>query len=148
MINLPHTLIGFESLLRTLENIKNEPPVTPSFPPYNIVRHDEIRYTIELAVAGFSKDDLKVSVSENVLTVKGKGRESLGPQYIHRGISYKGFSRSFTLADTVHVMNVDYFDGMLKIDLENIVPEHKRPREIPINEKFLSRIEDKTSSSV
>lgn len=121
--------IGFDTLFDRLSKINN----TNTFPPYNIIKLEENSYIIELALAGFRKEDLNVEVVENVLTITGKPKET-NEHYLHRSISNRGFIRKFTLADTVEVINSELIDGMLRIFLENVIPESKKPKVIEINE--------------
>jgi molecular chaperone IbpA len=109
-----------------------------NWPPYNIVKIDENNYTIELAVAGFGKHNLDIELANNTLVVKGGFTdEEIDPvdnpvQYLWKGVADRVFTRKFTLADTVEVKNAEYINGMLKIFLENVVPEEKKPRKVDI----------------
>jgi len=125
--------VGFEQLVNRLEEINKSAKSHVTWPPYNIYKADENKYVIEMAVAGFGKTDLELQLQDGVLSVKGTTKES-NDSYFHKGIANRGFNRNFTLADTVEVKNADLLNGMLKIWLENIIPEHKKPKSIPINE--------------
>ena len=115
-------------------DVMNIPQV--NYPPYNIVRTGDNTYDIELALAGFSKDDINVEYENNVLTVKSikkadeKDEQANG--VIHRGISKRMFTKSFTVADDVEVKGAELKDGLLKVSLERIIPESKKPRTIKI----------------
>ena len=103
------------------------------FPPYNIRRDGDYNYVIEMALAGMSKDDLEVQVADQTLTVRSKEKKSEeGGELLHRGISYRQFSRSWTLADEVVVTDAKMENGMLLIHLEHVVPEEKKPRTVKI----------------
>ena len=105
------------------------------FPPYNIVKTGDFTYDVELALAGYSKDDITVDYADNVLTVKSikKSDESKDEDGIlHRGIAKRYFSKAFTIADDVEVKGAELKDGLLKISMERIVPEGKKPRSIDI----------------
>jgi len=103
------------------------------FPPYNIRRDGDYNYVIEMALAGMSKDDLEVQVADQTLTVRSKEKKSEeGGELLHRGISYRQFSRSWTLADEVVVNDAKMENGMLLIHLEHVVPEEKKPRTVKI----------------
>lgn len=105
------------------------------YPPYNIIRHDETEFTIELAVAGFSDTDLNISVADNELTVIGtNSREEVG-EFMYRGISARDFERKFPLAEYVQVTGAKTVDGMLVISLTKVIPEAMKPRTIAINAK-------------
>ncbi len=104
------------------------------YPPFNITREGDMVYRIELAVAGFTDQDLSVTVKENTLTVKGAKRDPQDERvYLHRGIANRSFERSFTLADHVVVEDAALKNGMLEIHLRREVPEEKKAREIAIN---------------
>ena len=103
------------------------------YPPHNILKIDENQYLIELAVAGFSQDELEVDIKERTLTVKGE-HPSKGREYIHRGISTKKFKRTFRLSEYVEVHGADLVDGVLAIDLKIVIPEEMRPRKITIGQ--------------
>jgi molecular chaperone IbpA len=106
-----------------------------NFPPYNIVKTGDFTYDVELALAGFSKDDITVDYADNLLTVKSVKKEKSEDGkdgVLHRGISKRMFSKAFTIADDVEVKGAELKDGLLKISLERIVPEGKKPRNIEI----------------
>ena len=96
-------------------------------------------YTIEMAVAGFSKEDLEAELKEGVLTVRSKTDQEEG-EYLHRGIAKRAFSRSFTLSDDVVIKGADLVNGMLTINLERIVPEEKKARMIEIGQSTKSKV--------
>jgi molecular chaperone IbpA len=111
----------------------------PGYPPYNIVKTDENKYCIEMAVAGFGKNNLDIEVANGTLTIKGgwsmddMANETVNPtSYIYKGIADRAFTRKFTLADTVEVKNAELINGMLKLWLENIIPDHKKPKKVDI----------------
>ncbi|NDB27939.1 hypothetical protein EB151_00100 [archaeon] len=135
--------IGFDHLLRELDNsvaFKGD-----NYPPYNIIKGDEETYTIELAVSGFSEDELSVEVKENTLTVTGTKTDIADVEYLHKGIGGRNFERKFTLAADLVVTGAEIVNGILTISMELVVPEHKKPRTIEIgtvkkskNKKFLA----------
>ena len=105
------------------------------YPPYNIRKLNEVQYVIEVALAGFSKDDIEVEVTDGKLVIRStedKEGESKNDSFVHKGIANRAFSRSFTLSDDIIVKGADLKDGMLNIDLEKVIPEEKKPRLIPI----------------
>lgn len=123
--------IGFDSmfddLMRTVDR-----QASASYPPYNIVKHDDNTFSIELAVAGFKEGDIEVGVENNQLSITGnKAGESVG-EYVHRGISARSFARTFTLAEHVVVIGAAVENGILEVKLERQVPEEKKPRKVPI----------------
>ena len=109
---------------------------TNNYPPYNIVKVSETDYAIQIAVAGFGKDDIEIETKENTLTVKSidkkEGEIVDDTTYLHKGISNRAFRRSFTIADDVVVKGASFENGLLNIDLERIIPEEKKPRMIKI----------------
>ena len=128
--NLPkqfNTTIGFEPILKRLSEISESFPKIPTYPPYNIKKVDENKYVIEIAVAGFGKQDIEVELQDGTLTVRGNV-SSEEADYIYKGIAERAFTRQFTLADTVEVKNADLINGMLKIWLERFIPEEKKDR--------------------
>ena len=130
--------VGFDNIFDHFErmfdgDVMNIPQV--NYPPYNIVKTGENTYDIELALAGFSKNDIDVEYENNVLTVKSiKKAEEVqeNDAVLHRGISKRMFSKSFTVSDDVEVKGAELKDGLLKVSLERIIPESKKPRTIKI----------------
>jgi molecular chaperone IbpA len=134
---LPAT-VGFERLFSTIEEIdKAFANVKPqSYPPYNIIRSDENNYEIHIAVAGFDKDNIVIETKENKLSVNGViDRAETEVVYLHHGLASRDFRHVFTLSDTVIVKSADIINGILKIALENVIPEEKKPRLIPIGKE-------------
>ena len=131
--------VGFDSMFdRLFGDIERNGNVT-GFPPYNIRKDEEDLYTIEMAVAGFAKEDLEAELKDGVLTVRSKPGQEEG-EYLHRGIAKRAFSRSFTLSDDVVIKGADLVNGMLTINLERIVPEEKKARMIEIGQSTKSKV--------
>jgi molecular chaperone IbpA len=108
---------------------------TQNYPPYNVVKHTDDKFVIELAVAGFREGDITVTVEKNLLTIEGDRFENeteTSVEYLHRGISSRSFTRTFTLADHVEVVDASSTDGILSITLERKVPEELQPKKIAI----------------
>ena len=126
--------VGFDSLFDHFNNtLEYTVKQQTSYPPYNINKIDDLNYQVEMALAGFSKDDIEVKYSDNQLTIKSVESDDKDEKdVIHRGISNRKFSRSFTLADDVVVNGAELKDGMLMVELEKIVPDSKKPRTIDI----------------
>ena len=123
--------IGFDKFLNNL----NKTSITSNqtnYPPYNLVKTEENWYQLQIAIAGFTHDDLSVELKEGVLCIKGEKSAEDTHNYLHKGISARSFTRSFTLADTIVVRAADLNDGILTIELENVIPEEKKPRKIEI----------------
>ena len=124
--------VGFDDLFDHFNN-QLEIKQTSSYPPYNINRTDDLNYQIEMALAGFSKNDIEIKYADNQLTIKSIENEDKDEkETLHRGISKRKFSRTFTLAEDIKVNGAELKDGMLLIELEKIVPEEKKPRTIDI----------------
>ena len=129
--------IGFDDMFDQFESmLGNGREVQTNYPPYNIRKAGKDKYAIEVAVAGFNKDDVEVEYEDNLLTVKTKdikrSEEKNGDEVIHRGISQRSFARSFTIADDVKVNGAELKDGLLTINCEKIIPEQNKKKLIPI----------------
>tara|TARA_A100001011_G_scaffold398422_1_gene502808 strand:+ start:298 stop:726 length:429 start_codon:yes stop_codon:yes gene_type:complete len=125
--------VGFDRVLDQLMNHTHNMATSTGFPPYNIVKHDEYEFTIEMALAGFSKEDIEVVVEDGTITVKSVFDDKVeNAEVLHRGISQKKFTRKFTIADDIEVKGAELKNGLLEISLERIVPEHKKPKVIKI----------------
>ena len=130
--------IGFDDMFDQFESMLGNGSlgVQTNYPPYNIRKAGKDKYAIEVAVAGFNKDDVEVEYEDNLLTVKTKDvkrtEEKEGDEVIHRGISQRSFARSFTIADDVTVNGAELKDGLLTISCEKIIPEIKKKRLIEI----------------
>ena len=125
--------VGFDRMFDRLHDHYALHQRNTGFPPYNIRKDGDYKFVIELALAGLSQDDLEVEVSDGTLTVRSKEKKAEeSGELLHRGISYRQFSRSWTLADDVVVNDAKMENGMLLIDLERIVPEEKKPRLLKI----------------
>ena len=122
--------IGFDRMFDNLMNV----PTASSYPPYNIVKHDDDKFTIEIAVAGFSKAEIEIEFRENTLKIESKSRPEGDDEkeYLHKGISNRAFTRSFRLSDDVVVKGATFENGLLNVELERIIPEEKKPRTIKI----------------
>jgi len=126
--------VGFEDAVKQLQAINTVK--LAGYPPYNIVKTDENKYVIEIAVAGFGKQDIEVELKDDSLLIYGKISHSNddSSQYLYKGIADRAFSRTFKLADTIEVKNTKLLNGMLKVFLENVIPESKKPKKLEIEE--------------
>ena len=124
--------VGFDRVFDQLNAYVTNNVTSTGFPPYNIRKDGDYTYVIEMALAGFGKEDIEVEVAEGLLTVRSVKENDENDSNIYRGISYRKFNRKFTLADDVEVNDASLENGMLKINLERIVPEEKKPRTITI----------------
>ncbi len=135
--------VGFDRLFDMLDSVPGFDAGPAAYPPYNIERLGENEYRITMAVAGFSEDELKVDVKEQILNVRGeKKAEDKDRQFLHRGIAARAFERRFQLADHVEIKGADLKDGLLHIDLVRNVPERLKARTIAIsNGKAAKQVE-------
>lgn len=129
--------VGFENLNRLIDTVTRaaEGPDN-GYPPYNIEKLGESGYRITMAVAGFARSELDLTVQENTLVITGKGAEEAqgaDRSFLHRGIAKRAFERRFQLADVIKVTGASYENGLLNIDLMREVPEHKKPRKVEIS---------------
>jgi len=126
--------VGFDDLFDHFNNtLEYTVKQQTSYPPYNINKVDDLNYQIEMALAGFSKKDIEIKSALSQLTIKSVENDDKDEkETLHRGISKRKFSRTFTLAEDIKVNGAKLKDGMLLIDLEKIVPEEKKPRTIDI----------------
>jgi len=130
--------VGFDSMLDRISSdfFSDSFQGTQNFPPYNIIKRDDINYDIEMAVAGFSEEDLEIEYSDNTLTVNSKDHQPFKDgdkeSFVHQGISMRKFTRRFSLADDVIVNGASLKNGMLRISMEKIIPEGKKKRLIDI----------------
>jgi len=131
--------IGFDDMFDQFENMLGNGGLTmqSNYPPYNIRKTGKDNYAIEVALAGFNKNDVEVEFEDNLLTVRTKqvdksNEQSENGEIIHKGISQRQFARSFTIADDVKVSDAELKDGLLTIACERIVPEYKKKKLIKI----------------
>ncbi len=129
--------VGFENLNRLIESVARAAEGDVSFPPYNIEKLGDDAYRITMAVAGFSRAELDITVQENTLVISGKAADEAQPAertFLHRGIAKRAFERRFQLADVIKVTGASFENGLLNIELQREVPEHKKPRKVEISE--------------
>jgi len=121
--------IGFEDMFDRFDYLTS---INSGFPHYNIRKETEGKYVIELALAGYKKDEVSVEVKDNVLIIEGKSKEDLS-NYVHQGIAKRSFKRQFQLADYVECKGGKLENGMLNVELEYNPPESKKPKKISID---------------
>ena len=126
--NKPYIIVQDEVLSRYEESFKN---VETAFPPYNLRKLNDDQFVIELAVAGFNKNDISVTEEDGNLIVKGEQPEAEG-DYIHKGIAGRKFTKTYSLAEHMEVTGADIKDGILYIGVMRNIPEHKKPKTIEI----------------
>ena len=126
-----NAFLGFDHLFDELEKITNH--ANDTYPPHNVIKSDDMKYDIELAIAGFSKDDITIELKEHVLYIKGDREKRRNDEaYVHKGISGRKFSKSFRLSEYAEVSGADLTDGILTVSIEVVLPEEKRPQMINI----------------
>ena len=136
--------VGFDKVAEKMAAVADQAQtLAAKYPPYNLKKIDENKYTIELAVAGFAKQDLEIEIVDDKLIIKGNThagepaeQDSTGewtwPQMLHQGLAMRPFTRTFTLSDNVEIRGASLLNGILKIVLEAIIPEHKKPKKVEI----------------
>lgn len=132
--------VGFDKTFKLLSSqLDGIGKSLPGYPPYNIKKVDENKYVIEMAVAGFAKTDIELTLDGGKLTIAGNTKgtsdvDNANAYYFYKGIAERAFNRTFTLADTVEVKNAELVNGILKVWLENFIPESKKPKKIEIKD--------------
>ena len=127
------TALGFENAFAALDNASHLLTATQTaFPPVNVIKKDDYNFILELAVAGYKQDEIEITAERNSLKVTGKKTETDDRNYLVKGIAGRKFARQFVLSDTVVVRDAALADGILSIQLENVIPEDMKPRKIDI----------------
>ena len=121
--------IGFDRFFEDIERVSS---INDNFPPYNVIKSSEDSYLIELAVAGFNKDELNIEYKDGILTVTGDNTTRQELDFVHKGISERSFRRSWTLGDHVKVKSATVVNGLLVLSLEREIPESEKPQTIKI----------------
>jgi molecular chaperone IbpA len=126
-----NAFLGFDHIFDQLENIHKQSKDT--YPPHNVVKEEELNYSLELAVAGFKEEHIDIEVKDHVLTIAGNRPPRRDQnKYVHKGISARNWKKSFRLSEYTEVIGADLTDGILTVNLEVILPEEKQPRKISI----------------
>ena len=130
--------VGFDNIFNELERLVDgtTPTRNTSFPPHNIIKLDDNKYVVEMAVAGFGQDEVDVELHDGTLIVKGEKKDQTEVDYLYRGIATRSFTKSIRLNDSIEVRGAQFKDGILKIALENIIPEHKKPRKVEFSKEL------------
>ena len=127
----PHA-VGFDRVFDRLQDYTANNLSSTGFPPYNIRKDGDYNYVIEMALAGFGKKDIEVEIENGTLTLRSVKENDADESVVHRGISYRKFTRKFTLADDIVVNDAKLENGLLNIQLEQVIPEEKKPRLIDV----------------
>jgi molecular chaperone IbpA len=123
--------IGFNREIERMANVHSAAS-RQSYPPYDVLKLDDDTYRVSLAVAGFTKEDINLSVDNGTLVVSGEITEVIDAEVLHKGIASRKFTRSFALGEYMEVSSASLKDGMLHINIDRIVPEDKKPKTIKI----------------
>lgn len=128
--------IGFDDQYNKMVKIHDDLTKNiPNYPPYNIKKTGDNTYVIEVAVAGFAKQDIEIELADGRMIIKGKTANAEdGMSYLVKGIADRAFTRTFALDDQIEVKDADLLNGMLRVFLERIIPEHKKPKKIEVKE--------------
>lgn len=125
--------VGIDRIFDRMHTMNQSGSNNNNYPPYNLIKSDDNHYIVELALAGFTEDMIDIQVEDGVLSIEGKVETTeVERDFLHKGIGARAFKRSFTLADTVEVRGADLVNGILTVELENVIPEEKKPRKIEI----------------
>lgn len=127
--------VGFDDTLELMREAATIAAKSVSYPPYNIKQVKENKYVIEMAVAGFAKSDIEMTLEGNKLVIKAASKDDDNGDYLYRGIANRAFERTFTLADKVEIKDAEMVNGMLKVWLENMVKVQDAVKKITIKEK-------------
>jgi molecular chaperone IbpA len=131
---LNRALIGFDNLFDTFEQrFANQ--LNNTYPPYNVLKHSDDSYQIEIAVTGFEKEDISVEIDQNSLIVKGSRKEIeiKNPTYLHKGLATRDFTRMWTLGEHIEVGDIKMKNGVLTIPLNRVIPDNLKPRTLQIS---------------
>jgi len=127
-------LVGFDETYNRMAKFHDDLTKNiPNYPPYNIKKVEDNKYVIELAVAGFAKSDIEITFDDNKLIIAGKAQED-SDNFLFKGIANRAFTRTFLLDDHIEINDAAMMNGMLKIALEKIVPEHKKAKKIEVKD--------------
>lgn len=128
--------VGFDRMLDNIESILNSTAVD-KYPPHNIISLSDNHYVVEIAIAGIKQEDIDITLENGVLTVKANAKLAGEPnvKYFYKGIGTRAFVKTLRLADTVEVREATFEDGILRINLENVIPDNKKPRKIEIGKQ-------------
>ena len=140
MINLPtrvfdpfkNLTVGFDDIFDQLSSMSKYVNDIPNYPPYNIKKVGKDKYQLDMALAGFSKDDVKVETNDNTLTISASSSDKEDDSYVHKGIAKRAFKRQWTLVEHLEVQDAKLKDGVLTVDMKLNLPEEKKPKTIKI----------------
>ena len=128
------SFVGFDEVSRLAKTLQTASYANTNYPPYNIRKVSDNKFIIEMAVAGFGKQDIEIELEGDTLRISGKHKEESKDNFIFQGLAARNFKRTFTLSDQVVVNGASLFNGILKIFLERIIPEEKKKRKVEISD--------------
>ena len=131
-----HASLGFDHFNRMLNDLANSSQIA-GYPPYNILKLEENFYRISLALAGFEKNDLSITLEMTILTIKSSGKKNIDKNYLYKGIAHRAFEKKFRLAENIKIAGANLEKGLLNIDLIKIPPLNSNPKKIEITESKL-----------
>lgn len=135
MPNLDKFFVGFDDQFNRMAKLHDDfTKNIPNYPPYNIKKTGDNNYVIELAVAGFAKQDIEIEFADDKLIIKGNTKDDESSDFLFKGIAARNFTRTFVLDDQIEIKDAAIFNGMLKIALERIIPDHKKPKKIEVKD--------------
>lgn len=135
MPNLDKFFVGFDEQFNRMAKLHDDITKNiPNYPPYNIKKTGDNNYVIELAVAGFAKQDIEIEFADDKLIIKGNTKDDEASDFLFKGIAARNFTRTFVLDDQIEIKDAAIFNGMLKIALERIIPDHKKPKKIEVKD--------------
>lgn len=145
-VNFDKVWVGFEDKIDKMTRVRNEltKNINTAYPPYNIVKMGEQVYAVEIAVAGFSKDDIDIEIDNSRLTIKGNNKNDTGESnYLFKGISNRAFTRTFELDEYIEVRGAEIVNGMLRVILEKVIPESRKSKKLAIQDSVKLPASDK-----
>lgn len=135
MPNLDKFFVGFDDQFNRMAKLHDDfTKNIPNYPPYNIKKTGDNTYVIELAVAGFAKQDIEIEFADDKLIIKGNTKDDESSDFLFKGIAARNFTRTFVLDDQIEIKDAAMLNGMLKIALERIIPDHKKPKKIEVKD--------------
>jgi molecular chaperone IbpA len=137
--------VGFDDQFNRLAKMHDDITKNiPNYPPYNIKKTGDNTYVVELAVAGFAKQDIEIELADGKMVIKGNVESEEGnDNFLFKGIAARNFTRTFALEDQIEVKDAEMINGMLKVFLERIIPEHKKPKKIEVKEPSTTKASKK-----
>lgn len=128
--------VGFDDQFTKMQKLHDDITKNiPNYPPYNIRKVDDTHYVIEMAVAGFGQNELDIEIDGGKLVIKGNVSQESNDDFLFKGIANRAFTRTFALNDQVEVKDAELFNGMLKVALERLIPEEKKPKKVAVRSK-------------